>query len=136
MNTNEKPNAWISLIGLLLLLVGIFGVLRITINVVAFEKYPSAGIFNFTNNNYSPREEDCMSITNSFPFPVNPDGSTQKMTKEYEQIMLDQQQQQFTSCVASAVSARDQAKVNDISQSLLALFLGVGVLMVRKYIFV
>lgn len=73
---------------------------------------------------YQQREQDCM-----YPLSYsNMDGTMRPGTKE--EIARDTAQQQI--CVSGVTEARNTAKVNDISQSLLYLILGAGILVCRK----
>lgn len=124
-----KGNSWILFIGVILILIGSYALCRTLVNFVAFPKYPTTGVltFNFSGYQaYSQREEDC-----SIPVTYyTEDGkSTRKPTdEEKEQDKISEQR-----CLSSVAEAREAAKVNDISQSSLFLFLGVGVIVFRKF---
>jgi len=131
---DKKPNVWITLIGFILLLVGIYGSVRTAVNIVALPKYPSISVFTlgFMGGFYGPREEDCVSM----PFyGIDTINSGKSLTDEEKKNMKEQEKKQQESCISAAVQTRYQTKVNDISQSVLFLFLGGGVLLVRRYLF-
>lgn len=126
MKTNTGAMAWITFIGLIMLLVGIYGSVRTVLNFTLFPKYPTSGAINLTGTPFyfGPREEDCMYI--SSPPPMM--GTDAKAAATETEI-------QKKNCLAGVKSAQEQAKVNDIGQSALFLFLGVGILASRKYLF-
>ena len=127
-----KPHQFITLIGLILLLIGIYASARTIINFVAFPKYPSGGVLSptFMGVPYiGPREEDCI----LYPPVYSEPGIA--FTEEQKTEMKEQAKMQQQSCISSAKDAREQAKVNDISQSILFLVLGGGVLALRKRLF-
>ena len=98
--------------------------------MTAFDKYPSVGVYSFSffggsqSMMYTQREQDCL-----YPLAYyNPDGTIRAGTKD--EIARDTAQQQI--CVSGVTEARNIAKVNDISQSLLYLILGAGILVSRR----
>lgn len=134
MKKNETVYVWISLIGFVVFLIGLYGTVRTAVNMYAFKSYPPTGVYSFSNMVYGPRKEDCL-MSNYFPMPVDPSGKPVKLTQEEEKQMKEQQKMQYDSCIQSAESASNQAKVNDISQSLLFLVIGGGILAFRKFLF-
>lgn len=122
IKTNNTTVAWISFIGLILLLIGIYGSARTILNLALFPKYPTAGAISLNLSGFSsysgPREEDCMYMS---PPPMG----------ESPLFMENQK----LSCISSVKASQEQAKMNDISQSALFLFLGIGILKSRKYLF-
>ncbi len=148
-NQNDrKPNAWITLIGFVLLLIGLYSSIRTAVNLIVFPKYPTVSVLSFGSAGfYGPREEDCMIYPPPFTDEIVATGNTsinvgletieeKKQLMEQKKMMEDQAKKQQEACISGAVQMREQTKVNDISQSLLFLFLGGGVLLVRKYLFV
>lgn len=136
--SSSRPNAWVTLIGLVLTLIGIYGSARTVVNLVAFPKYPTAGVltFNFMGSGmYYPREEDCMMQVGMDIVPY-PGETALTLSAEDKSLRKEQEKKQQEICLSGVVVAREQAKVNDMSQSLLFLFLGGGVLVARKYLFV
>ncbi len=131
MSADSKTNTWITFIGVILLLIGIYASVRTVINLKAFERYPQEGVVSFSFGGqpaYYQREEDC-----SYPrtyYDVTGQKTRPPTDEEKEQEKRDQK-----NCLSSVKDARERAKVNDISQSLLFLFLGVGVLTTRKIFF-
>lgn len=134
---NKKQSQWLTFIGIVLLLAGAYGLLRTTINLVAFEKYPQEGVYPplpFIQAGYPPyygREGDC--LVNNVPYPVyGPNGTIVKQTEEEKAEQKRQLELQKENCLQSVRESRDKAKINDFSQSFLLLFLGAGVLAARR----
>lgn len=73
---------------------------------------------------YTQREQDCL-----YPLTYyEVDGKIRPGTKE--EIERDTAQQQI--CISGVAETRNTAKVNDVSQSLLYLILGAGILVFRR----
>ncbi len=131
-NSNPKRSyQWITFIGFILLLVGIYGSVRTAINLLAFDKYPQGGVIHFDvfNNPYVTmpvqREQDC-----TYPgLYYKEDGRTTRPPTEEEKNQEKTNQQ---NCLDSVKESRNRAKIDDISQSLLFLFLGAGVLSSKR----
>lgn len=140
--SDNKPNAWITFIGFLLLLTGVYASMRTAINFAVFPKYPTVSVLSFGMSTiYGPREEDCIVYPPPFTDEITISSETSVMeskqiVEEKKKMAEDQAKKQQEACISATVQARNQTKVNDISQSLLFLFLGGGVLLVRKYLFV
>lgn len=125
----SKANTFVSLLGLLLLLLGIYMTVRTGINLVYFKKYPTTGVMSFITPfgmPYSQREEDCMFYPQTY---FKPDGQPRTATKEEKKM----EEQQKNVCISGVVQTREATKINDISSSLLFLFLGLGVLIGKRY---
>lgn len=127
----SKVPVWITFIGLVLVLVGLYATTRTIVNLVAFEKYPQVGVLtlSFTGMpQYYQQEKDCV-----YPqIYYSADGRTTRPGSPEEKANEKIQQR---NCLEGIKDLRNQAKVNDISQSLLFLFLGLGVLASRKIFF-
>lgn len=130
--TEEKtPYGWVTLIGLVLLLLGVYGAVRTVVNLAVFPKYPTNSVYSIPFGSvpyYGPREEDCTTM----PGPFLTDTSVKELNEE---ALEKEQEQSKQACLSGVVQAREQAKVNDISQSALFLFLGGGILISRKWLF-
>lgn len=131
MIKKSGASSWISLIGLLMLLFGIYSSARTIINLTFYDKYPTIGVGSmmsvFGMPSFGPREEDC---NNSMSMPYyRSDGEPRKATEEEKKM----EEQQKKMCVESVAYARKSAKVNDIGTSALFVFLGAGVLIGKKY---
>lgn len=148
MEQNTKgQNQWLVFIGFILLLTGIYGIARTTINLIAFDKYPQEGVYPplpFLSQSASvypgpysyQREADCLANFVYYPYPYyKPDGTPRPATKEEKEQQEQQKQQleiQKQNCLDGIAESRDKAKINDLSQSLLLLFIGAGVLASKK----
>ena len=124
-----NSNSWILCIGVLLLLIGIYALSRTIINIVAFPKYPTTGVISINFSGVSPytqKEGDCTYLRMYY----KDDNKTTRLPTEEEKA---QENLEIKNCLASVTEVRDEAKVNDISQSTLFLFLGIGILLFRKF---
>lgn len=130
MRRDKDSYSFLTTLAVLLLLLGIFASAKTTANFLLFPRYPTVGVIplNFSGvPTYSgPREEDCESIS-SYPGDQSSAASI-KIQKD--------------SCLSSVRDTREAAKVNDISTSIMFLFLGVGLLTApliqkagKKYLF-
>ena len=130
-DTKSKTNSFISLVGLLLLLVGIYMGVRTGTNLVFFKKYPTSGVMPTLTlfgggMPYSQREEDCAMYPQTY---FKPDGQARTATTD-EKLAEERSRK---SCISGIEQNRETAKVNDISSSLLFVFLGVGVLVGKRF---
>lgn len=133
-NNKSKFPTWVTFIGFILVLLGVYGSLRTAINLTLFARYPATGVYvlNFMGMPYyQQREEDCENIPTIYP-PSDVQIPIEDFSKE--ESIKDQEKQKLF-CLGTVKDSRQQAKINDISQSLLFLFLGTGVMVSRKYIF-
>ena len=125
-----KAHTWIAFIGSVLLLIGIYAGVRTGMNVALFDKYPQNGVLSINFNGTPPyfqMEKDC-----SYPQTyTDKDGKSRPATVEEK----NNEQEQKRLCLEGVKEARNNAKVNDISQSLFFLFLGAGILVTRKLFF-
>lgn len=132
MAVESKTNSWITFIGIILLLIGLYASVRTIVNLKAFDKYPQEGVISFSFGGMMPpyyqREQDCTYVRTYFEI----NGQKTRPATDEEKA---QEKRDTESCLSGIEDARERAKVNDISQSLLFLFLGVGVLVSRKIFF-
>ncbi|HEY4512072.1 MAG TPA: hypothetical protein VJH63_00215 [Candidatus Paceibacterota bacterium] len=152
---NKRSSQWMVFIGVVLLLFGIYGLARTCINIFAFEKYPQEGVyppFPFFQSAaqipyYAGREEDCIANYVYYPTPYlsypglphdivnSPDAPplpSAEELKKNEELVKIQNEMQKQNCLSGIKEAREKARVNDLSQSVLFLFLGAGVLIARR----
>jgi hypothetical protein len=101
--------------------------------MVAFDKYPQEGVYPnlpILSREYAPyyggREEDCTAYPMVY---YTRDGYTTRPATEDEKAQEKRQQE---NCISQIKEGRDKAKINDISQSVLFLFLGAGVFAFRR----
>lgn len=129
----SKTHPFISLLGLLLLLLGVYMTVRTCTNFIFFKKYPTTGVmpvmpFYGGGMPYSQREDDCYMYYPQTYF--KPDGLPRTATIDEKKM----EEQQKKSCLSGVEQARETAKVNDISSSLLFVFLGLGVLIGKRFL--
>lgn len=131
MAVESRMSSWMTFIGVVLLLLGVYGSVRTAINIYAFDKYPQGGVLSINLSGQPPyyqKETDC----NYPPTPsYAPDGKM--IPPSVEQAKIDAQNK--ANCLASVKDAREQAKINDIAQSALFLFLGLGILVSHRFYF-
>lgn len=121
----------VNFIAVVLLLTGIYCFIRIGINMVMFPKYPTTGVLNISFTGYPPysqREEDCTSPQIYY----TQDGSKTRQPTDEEK---SQEKDTLKRCVEGVIESREAAKVNDLSQAILFSFVGLGILITRKFIF-
>lgn len=125
---SATAKSWILFIGVVLLILGIFGTLRTAINISVLDKYPTAGVLNInpfvTVPTYMPRESDCYYLS----APIY-DPSGNPIPGQDAQSLTQQE-----NCLKGIEEDRKNAKVNDISRSLLFLLLGIGILSCTKFL--
>lgn len=132
MKNESSPKLWITFFGVLLVLLGIYAAVRTAVNIKLFsDRYPQSGVINtslFGQPVYYQRETDC-----NFPFTpvVSPNGELTQPS--LDQIKIDKQNKD--NCLTGVKDAREQAKLNDISVSTLFIFIGLGILLSRKFFY-
>lgn len=131
----DKDRPILLFLGLVLLILGIYGSLKTTVNLVAFDAYPQEGVFPFSQAEYDPmsREQDCV-VNYSYTPPIyyEADGFTMRQAEpaeqEYDETYRKQQELQAQNCVSGVQDARKAALVDDISKSAIFILLAVLVL--------
>ena len=130
-NHPHRSRDLILILGVIFFIIGLYGLVRVSVNMLALEKYPTSGVYSFGFFNAAPyyeqRESDCM-----YPMVYyKPDNmTTREPTKEEKE--RDENQQKV--CLEGISQSRATSKADDIAQSLLFLFLGGGVLVSRRFI--
>lgn len=122
--TNSTVSQWVIFIAIILILMGVYGSIRTAINLIFFEKYPQSGVLTLNFSGiplYPQREEDC-----DLSLMTYDDVSRENLQP------ADIKERERQSCLKGVVEARENAKINDISQSSLLLFLGIGLLISKK----
>lgn len=115
------------LIAAISLLVGIFASVKTVANVVMFKKYPTTGVLNmsfFGQPPYSQREEDCYYPQTYY----SADNKIRPATKDE----LENEKKTQEACLKNVVVARENTKNNDVSVSIFFIFLGAGLIIVKK----
>lgn len=123
---DSKVSSWVLFIGVLLLLIGIYAAGRTAINLIFFQKYPQGGVLSININGAPPyfqKESDCL-----YPSTYVDDTKSPEQRKEE-----DRRQQEI--CLSNVSEERERAKINDISQAMMFLFLGAGILISKKIFF-
>lgn len=132
MKSESMANTWITFIGVILLLIGIYGTTRTIVNLKVFEKYPQTGVLSLNlggyGTTYYQREEECTYPRTYYTM----DGLKVRPPTPQEK---EQEKTDIRNCLTGVFEARQSAKINDISQSFLFLFLGIGVLVTRRIFF-
>jgi hypothetical protein len=133
MNQTNRPI--LSFIGVVLLLLGLYGAFRTLVNLIAFERYPQEAVFSLSSfqSDYTQREEDC-ATTYAYSLPiyyqsdnVTPRKATAEEAKS-DAAYAAQQEQNKENCVTGLQEIRKAAMVSDISHSIIFLLLALGVL--------
>lgn len=131
MKADRKVQSWFLFVGVIMLLIGIYATLRTGINLFAYKNYPSGGVIplNFSGMPfYSQNEEDCYNLP-----PIMTDRSVQEDGSSALSVQ-EQRQLDIKSCLTSITKERDNSKTNDIAQSSLFLFMGLGLIIARKFL--
>lgn len=117
----------VAFLALILFLLGMYAAIRTGMNMLLLKKYPSVGVFtlNLIGNPTGQREEDCIYTINY----TNPDGSPRKPNADDKKSEEEQQKR----CIDGIKEARDTARFNDINSSVVLLFLGGCLLVVRRF---
>lgn len=163
MAEEKKSSAytWITFIAVFLTLLGIYASARTIINLVAFDKYPQGGVLSFTLSPgypYYSREQDCenmpgpgyevmekpVDVVMSEPMVEESSESSDsaQMVEPSQRSALypappyyPDYEKQKELCLSGVREARNYAKVTDISESALLVFLGLGLMFSRKKFF-
>lgn len=127
----KRRMEWVVFIGFVLFLIGMYASVRTIINIFSFDKYPQEGVLAFNLFNmgmmpYAQREQDCL-LNPIIYYEENNKTPRLRTSEEAAQDELNK-----INCLSGIKESRDKAKTNDISQSLLFLFLGIGILSFKK----
>jgi len=128
--TKSKVHTVIAFIGVICLLVGIFATIRTGLHLTMFKKYPSTGVLTLSFYGYIPygqREEDCIIYPQTY---YTPDGKTRIATEDEKKM----EKTQKDNCLSNILYTREMTKMNDIGISLFFLFMGVGILVSKRFI--
>lgn len=126
-STHSHP--WITFIGIVLLLIGIFASVRTLYNTTMLAAYPQSGVLYFNMSGMVPYYQRASDCIQNQPY-YGADGAVRESSaEEKKQQMLTQE-----NCLKGVVDTQAQAKTNDIGTSAFFLFLGVGVLLSRRFI--
>lgn len=126
-STHTMVPAFATLLGSVLLLIGLYCGLRIGVNTVVFDRYPTTGVLQIASfPMYGQREEDCDFSTPYYSFDGKPRSATEAETK----IETEQAQR----CMSSIQETRRVSLIQDIGTASFFLFLGIGILASRRFI--
>lgn len=115
------------LLGTILLLIGIYSGLRIWINTLLFDRYPSTGVLQIASYPmYGQREEDCDFSTPYYSY----DGKPRSATDDEKKIESEQAQR----CLDAIQETRRVAFIQDIGTASFFLFIGLGILTAKRFI--
>ncbi len=125
----SKLHDIVSVIGLFCLVIGLYASLRLVINLFAYQNYPTNGVLPTLPGTYvyTQTEADCQLISSQTMFDIN--GQPRQTTD----IETKQLKEQVQSCLSSIEVAREQAKTNDINLATFFLFIGVSLLVLKRF---
>lgn len=134
----QRPSVsqWMGFVGFLLVLIGLYGVLRIIHVSVRGVPYPIRGVFPSTIifpgiPSYGIRESECESYPQVY-YDYGTDGKqTPRLPAQQE---LDVQQQQAKRCTAGFNEDRSKQKQYDKNQAAFLIFVGAGLLFARRFL--
>jgi hypothetical protein len=122
---------WVTFLGIFMLLIGLFATVRTVVNIYVLPQYPQSGVLAFSlggTQTYYQRESDC-----NYPptLSYGPDGKPSAPSPEQNKI----DEQNKANCLAGVKDNREQTKVNDIATAAMFLFVGGGLLFIRRFFF-
>ena len=124
----EKTN-WFSGVAVISLLIGIFMVARVSLNIATYSTYPTFGALplnlNFTPI-YTQTESDCEGM---MPYPVASNDPAYNPQQQAQQAQYDKE-----NCLRSVKEQRVQIEYTDITLAVFFTFLGLGMLLLRKFL--
>lgn len=125
-----KNNPWFLFFGILLTLIGVFLSLRVAFNFVYYTNYPVYGALPVSFTAVYPSlqtEADCLA-----PKTYYGPGGEISASPSADQVM--QAKNDEDSCLRSVSEQRLSSKTSDIAQTAFFLFLGLGILGIRKFL--
>lgn len=126
-----KNNPWFLFFGILLTLIGVFLALRVAFNFTAYNgRYPVYGVFPISFVASYPSlqtETDCLA-----PKTYYGPGGEVTSTPSADQMMQGKNDED--ACLRSVAEQRLSSKTTDIAQTAFFLFLGLGILGVRRFV--
>lgn len=135
--TVTRVSNWMFFLGLLLLLMGVYGFARILHVQVRSVPYPSAGVYPPTfltpgnNNVFYTRESEC----EPYPQVYYDFDSTGKQTpREANEQELMVAEQTMSRCIAGFEEDRAKQKQRDKNQAAFLSFVGLGLILSRRFL--
>lgn len=132
MKEHSAAYNWVTVLGVFMLLIGVFATARTAANMYLFtDRYPQSGVLSFSFGGpqlYYQRESDC-----NYPptLSYGPDGKPAPVSAEQNKIDA----QNKANCLAGVKDNREQTKISDIATAIMFLFVGAGLLVMRRYFF-
>ena len=132
MSTKTEPScptisAITTLIGSIVLLVGLYCSIKIGVNSIIFDRYPTTGVLQIASfPMYSQREEDCDFSTPYYSYEGKPRSATEAEVK----IETEQAER----CMSSIQETRRVSFIQDIGTAAFFLFMGIGILISKRFI--
>lgn len=132
MKEHSAAFNWVTFLGVFMVLIGLFATVRTVANIYLFPaQYPQAGVLAFSIGGQQPyyqKETDC-----NYPptLSYGPDGKPEAPNPE--QAKIDTQNK--ANCLAGVKDNREQAKISDIATAIMFLFVGAGLLVMRRFFF-
>jgi hypothetical protein len=129
---------WMFFIGVLMLLMGVYGLLRMIHISARSVPYPAQGVFPsnilFSNNqffNTYSRESECEPLPQLY-YDYGLDGKTTPRTPTEEEKMNEERQ--MSRCINGFEEDRAKQRQRDKNQAIFLVFLGVGLVFSRRFI--
>lgn len=132
ISIDSKANQWLAFVGAVLLVAGIYGGIRTIINFAAFDKYPVGSVLPLGDVNIFgalsyQNETECYYTPT---FTDSQDNPRQATEAEVSQAKTDESR-----CLDQVAAARQKAKVDDSTKSVLLIGLGLALIKGRRLIF-
>ena len=133
----SKVSNWMFFLGLLLLLMGLYGFIRILHVQARSVPYPSAGVLPPTvllpglGANFYSRESECE------PYPqiyYDYDSTGKQTAREANQEEVKVAQQTTARCIAGFEEDRSKQRQRDRNQSAFLSFVGLGLIFGRRFL--
>lgn len=135
--STSRAFGWMSFVGVLLFLMGVYGALRIAHVELRKVPYPSAGVFPPTiltpNQNFSPfgRESECEIVPQVY-YDYETNGKmTVRPSTEEEKLIAEKNMQR---CIKGFDEDRAKQEQRDKTQAAFLVFVGSGLLFARRFV--
>lgn len=130
----STASRWMTFLGLLLFLMGLYGVLRIAHVSMRKVPYPSSGVF--PNNILLPNSPSLSQESQCEPYPqvyydYGPDGKQTPRPATAEELNVAEQNRMR--CIAGFNEDRSKQKQRDKNEAAFLIFTGVGLLAARRF---
>ncbi len=123
----NTASALATVLGSALVLVGLYASLRIGVNMVVFERYPTTGVLQIASFPiYGQREEDCDYSAPHYSYDGKPRDATEAEMK-IEEIQME-------GCLSAIKETRRVALIQDIGTASFFLFMGIGMFITKRFL--